>query len=79
VFSECSDAADFRELLSRCEAVGSEFYADGLRLNTYGITQAVAVLESTVKRYTLDAVVGDSCLCATEAKWMDYDGAVLQP
>jgi lysophospholipase L1-like esterase len=85
-FTLCDAAVEFKDLLNDCVDINSKFYIDGLHLNLEGVHQAAAIIERIVREHGLDAVVGDSCLCATEASEavegefiMDKDGDKLQP
>jgi hypothetical protein len=78
-FTPVDGALAMQGLLMQCEAEESEFYSDGLHLNAKGIHVAAMIIESIIQDLALDAIVGDSCLCATEASWMDREGSVIQP
>jgi hypothetical protein len=85
-FADCELAEGFKHLLDECGCDRSAYHVDGLHLNTEGLKLAAVFIEHIVREHALDAVVGDSCLCATDKDadgWsgvhMDYDGEILSP
>ena len=84
------EVREIADLFEYAKLPKSGFYTDGVHLNADGIVALSPHLKMLAKKYNLDLILGDSCLCAVfktiltqrgiKVKDADYSGdRVLQP